>query len=160
MIPLPLAPAPPSGAPPAFHLLAKAQRLGLQPGLRLLLLPGQGSPVPRQQVPHERFDAGAVHPPDHRGAPDGCRQHRLAGRRADADGPGLLPPGDGAVREIPPARHVLPAHHADQRHAAGRRVGGLLQGEQLPDRHQPRRAAPAARCLPRRQGRAGPPSTR
>ena len=48
---------------------------------------------------------------------------------------------------------TFPAHHADQRHAAGRRVGGLLQGTRLPDRHQHRRAAPAARCLPRGQGR-------
>ena len=58
-----------------------------------------------------------------------------------------------AGRETPAARHDLSAHHADQRHAAERRMGGLLQGTQLPDRHQHRRATRPARCLSRGQGR-------
>ena len=55
---------------------------------------------------------------------------------------------------------TLSAHHADQRHAAGRRVGGLLQGAQLSDRHQHRRAARRCTMSTAWTRAAGPPSTR
>ena len=55
--------------------------------------------------------------------------------------------------------HARGAHDPDQRHAAQRRLGALLQGERLPRRPEHRRAARAARRLPARQGRASRPST-
>ena len=57
-----------------------------------------------------------------------------------------------APQEARPARRL---HDPDQRHAARRRVGGVLQGQQLSRRPERRRPARDARRLSRRQGRAG-----
>ncbi len=75
----------------------EAARRGLQPGLRLLLLPPQGGALPRQRLPHDRRAARDVRPPAHRGASRARGDLHLAGRRADADGARLLPAGRRAA---------------------------------------------------------------
>ena len=55
-------------------------------------------------------------------------------------------PAAGTARDV---------HDPDERHAARRRVGGVLQGERLPRRALDRRAEGAARRLPGEQGRQG-----
>ena len=97
--------------------------------------------------------ARALHPAIHR------RRHRrggrlfLAGRRADAARPGVLPQGGRAAEEIRQARPAHRKRSADQRRAPRRGVGGVSQGEPLPGRAQHRRSARAARSLPHQQGR-------
>ncbi len=80
---------------------------------------------------------------------------RLAGRRADADGGRLLPPLGRAGRAVSAAGAAGGVHDPDERHAARRGVGGVLQGARLPGRDLDRRAAGAARRLPGEQGRQG-----
>ena len=53
------------------------------------------------------------------------------------------------------ARAARRLHDPDERHAARRGVGRVLQGARLPRRDLDRRAARAARRLPRQQGRQG-----
>ena len=57
-----------------------------------------------------------------------------------------------ALQATGPARRL---HDPDQRHAAGRRVGRVLQDAQVSRRAEHRRAARAARRLSRGQGRPG-----
>ena len=132
----------------------QAGRLGLQPGLHLLLLPEQGHAARRAgQRPHDRRDARGVHPPVHRRR-DGPRGGVfLAGRRADADGPGFLPARGRAREEIRQARPEDRERPADQRHAARRGLVPVPQGEPLSRRPEHRRPEEAPRRLPRRQGR-------
>ena len=78
---------------------------------------------------------------------------RLAGRRADDDGPRLLPPVDRAAAAVRAAGAADPEHDADQRHAARRRVGRVPEGARVPGRDLDRRATGDARRLPGRQGR-------
>ena len=78
---------------------------------------------------------------------------RVAGRRADADGPRLLPPLGRARRAVPQARPARGAHDPDERHADRRRVGCVLQGARLPRRDLDRRPARDPRRLPRDEGR-------
>ena len=56
---------------------------------------------------------------------------------------------------VPPARTARRLHDPDERDAARRGLGPVLQGERLPGRRLDRRAARAARRLSRRQGRQG-----
>ena len=67
----------------------------------------------------------------------------------------LLPPLGRAGRPVPEAGPAGRAHDPDERHAARRGVGGVLQGARVPGRDLDRRAARDARRLPREQGRQG-----
>src|SRR5664279_4248049 len=134
-----------TGVPPD----GEADGRDLQPGLRVLLLPVQGDAVPGQPVPDGAGPAGDLHPGTVGGARPGTRGGGgLAGRRADDDGPGLLPPLDRAATRLCPTGATDPEHDANQRHPADRRVGRVPEGERFPGRHLDRRAAGDARRLP------------
>ena len=135
----------PDNAPPAFHLLIKPT--GAICNLdcaycfflsKELLYPGSRFRMADELLENYR-------PPIDRGASNAGGHHRLAGRRADVDGAGVLPTLDRVCTQICAARSDDPAHHPDQRHVDRRRVGGVLQGAQLPRRDQHRRAARDAR---------------
>ena len=64
------------------------------------------------------------------------------GRRADVDGPRLLPAGDRGPGPVPQAGHDVREHDPDQRDAAHRQVVRVPEGERRPGRHQHRRAEP------------------
>ena len=70
----------------------QADGRGLQPRLRVLLLPVEGDALPGQPVPDGGRAARDLHAAADRGAAGAGGDDRLAGRRADADGPRLLPP--------------------------------------------------------------------
>ena len=125
----------------------------LQPGLRLLLLPGQGGALPGQHVPDDRAGAGGLHLPTPGRAPHPRGDHRLAGRRAHDDGPGLLPARAGDRRAAPAPGPGHRAHDPDQCHPDRRRVGGVPGRARLPRRRLHRRAGAPARHLPAGQGR-------
>jgi hypothetical protein len=95
----------PRSAPRQFHLLAKPTGAVCNPGLHVLLLPVQGTALPRQPVPDGRGSARGLPAAANRGARRRARGGGgLAGWRADHDGPGLLPPLDRTGRTAPAAR--------------------------------------------------------
>ena len=67
----------------------------------------------------------------------------------------LLPALGRARRAVPAAGAARGVHDPDERDAARRGVGGVLQGARLPRRRLDRRPARAARRVPREQGRQG-----
>ena len=77
---------------PSIPRHGQAHRVALQPALRLLLLPREVGALPRQRRADDRRGRGGVHPPNRRRAAGALRDAGVAGRRADADGPRLLPP--------------------------------------------------------------------
>ena len=93
------------------------------------------------------------HPAIHRGRHRSRSGVFLAGRRADAARPRLLPQGRRAAKEVREARPADRERPADQRHAARRGLGGVPEGAPLPRRPEHRRPARAARPLPRQQRR-------
>ena len=111
-------------APAAFHLLAKPtgavcnldcsycfflSKEMLYPGARFRMADELLEAYLRQLIEAHAAGAGG----------DG----RLAGRRADADGPRLLPPFGRARRALPRPRPARRLHHPDERDAARRRSG-------------------------------------
>ena len=140
----------PQVVPPA----GQADRLRLQPRLRLLLLPREGAAVPGRAAAHERRDCSS--------ATSGSSSRRTARRRSTIAWQGGEPMLMGleffrravelGKKHARPGMTVQP-HHPDQRHQDQRRLGAVLRGERLPRRPQHRRAARAARRLPARQGR-------
>ena len=139
--------------PPSFHLLAKPTGAACNLDCAYCFFLEKERLYPDQRTRMSGRHARALHPPADRGAPDARGHHRLAGRRADADGARVLPPGRGARKALCTARHDRAAHHPDQRHQGRRGLGALLRRERLPRGSQHRRAARAARRLPARQGR-------
>ena len=139
-----------AGVPPA----GEADGRGLQPRLLVLLLPLEGDALSGLALPDGRRAARGLRAAADRGARERARgDGRLAGRRADDDGRRVLPPLGRAREPVPEARPEGRLHDPDQRHAARRGVGRVLQGARVPGRDLDRRHARAARHLPRQQGR-------
>ena len=147
----------------AFPRDGQARRLGVQSRLHLLLLSEQADAARRsRRRPHGRRRARALrarlHPERHR------RRGRLfvAGRRADAARPRLLPEGRRAAEEACEVRAADRERPADQRHAARRGLGAFPEGAPLPRRSVHRRPARYSRPLPdheARRSRRSTPST-
>ena len=108
----------PAESPPAFDVLAKPtgaicnldcqycfflSKEMLYPGSRFRMAEDVLEAYIRQMIESQRGPEVTI-----------C----LAGRRADPDGPGFLPPRRRAAAEVSQARHDHPEHPADQRHAA------------------------------------------
>ena len=143
-------------APPAFHLLAKPtgavcnldcaycfflSKEMLYPGSRFRMADELLEEYVRQLIEA------------HAGVPEVVVAWQ--GGEPTLMGARLLPALGRAREPAPPARPAGRLHDPDERHAARRGVGPLLQGERLPRRRLDRRAARAARRLPREQGRQG-----
>ena len=139
---------------PAFHVMAKptGARCNLRCDYCFFL--EKERLYPGSELPHDERGHGGVHRADCAGAARTAGDARLAGRRADADGARLLPPGARGRGGPRARRHGRRAHAADQRRPARRRVVRVPGRERLPRRPQHRRAARAARRVPARPRRA------
>ena len=117
---LPAADRPPT-APTRVPRPRQALGPDLQPRLLVLLLPGEGGALPGRPVPDVRRRPRHLHPAGDRVPARTGGHDRVAGRRAHADGPRLLPSRGGLRRGVR-RRPAAAPHDPDQRHAAHRRV--------------------------------------
>src|SRR3989338_8639292 len=122
----------------------------VQPGLPLLLLPGQAPPLSGARiVPHARRPPRDVRSPAHRGLAGRAGHVRVARRRARDPRARLLPPDRRPAEAAPAAGPADREQPADQRPPPRRGVVPLPRRRGLLRGPEPRRAGGVPRPLPR-----------
>ena len=110
----------------------QARLRAVQPGLRILLLPGP-DPVPGKGFLWRNVsgNAGGGGAPGLPGSGTG-REFHLSGGRAHPGGTGILPAVRGLCEAVCPPRPAGESFHSDQRHPDRRGMGGLSEAIWIP----------------------------